>query len=91
MDSLRAANLRFLSSGRMKAQRWESTRKPRNLTMRLGNREDLVRPMKYPREIRTAAAINAAASANSKSDQVVVDFADFLHVVNCPTCQSSIY
>ena len=50
--------------------------------MRLGNREDLARPMKYPREIRTAAAINAAASANSKSDQAVVDFGDFLHVVN---------
>ena len=45
--------------------------------MRLGNREDLARPIKYPREIRTAAAINAAASAKSKSDQAVVDF---------PTC-----
>ena len=57
MDSLRAANLCFLSSGRMKVQCWESTRKPRNLTMRLGNREDLARPIKYPREIRTATAI----------------------------------
>ena len=69
----------------------ESTRKARNLTMRLGNSEDLARPIKYPREIRTATAINAAASANSKSDQAVVDFGDFLHVVNCPTCRSSIY
>ena len=50
--------------------------------MRLGNREDLAKPIKYPREIRTATAINAAASANSKSDQAVVDFGDFLHVVN---------
>ena len=57
----------------------------------LGNREDLARPIKYLREIRTAAAINAAASAKSKSDQAVVDFGDFLHVVNCPTCRSSIY
>ena len=59
--------------------------------MRLGNREDLARPTKYPREIRTAAAINAAASANSKSDQAVVDFGDFLHVVNCPTCPTCRY
>ena len=81
----------FLSSGRMKAQRWESTRKPRNLTMRLGNREDLARPIEYQREIRTAAAKNAAASAKSKCDQAVADFGDFLHVVNCPTSRLSIY
>lgn len=61
-------NFSFLSTGNMKAQSSELTKKPRNVAVQDGITVELQRPRKYPNEKRNAAQMNTAASAISKSD-----------------------
>ena len=50
----RVANLAFLSSGIIKAWRTESNKRPKNLILVWGTATDFERPMKSPRDTRTA-------------------------------------